>query len=272
MKAKRILLMGDFHCGHGVGLTPPHWQIRTPDCDEETTKRPKMAALQRECWQRFDAELRACAPYDALFFLGDAIDGKGDRWGGSEQITTDREEQSNMAVAVFDHTRLYARRGFKIVGVYGTPYHVGREEDWENIIAQRAGFEKIGAHEWPDVNGCIFDLKHHVGSSRIPHGRHTATAADMVWNTFWAEADLQPRATIIVRAHVHYHQLVRSMGRVGMTLPALQAMGSKFGSRMCSGLVDWGFVVADIGPKGEIVSIDARLSRIESQQARTVRI
>jgi hypothetical protein len=41
---------------------------------------------------------------------------------------------------------------------------------------------------------------------------------------------------------------------------------------MCSGLVDWGFVVADIGPKGEIVSIDARLSRIESQQARTVRI
>ena len=134
----------------------------------------------------------------------------------------------------------------------------------------RAGFSKIGSHEWVSVNGCVFDLKHKVGGSAIPHGRHTAIARDRMWNLLWAEKGLTPKAHVILRGHVHYHNYCGGPGWVAMTLPALQGMGSKFGARQCSGLVDWGVVIFDVDDDGsfdwhaETVTIQAQCARIVS--------
>lgn len=174
---------------------------------------------------------------------GDMIDGKGERSGGVEQITTDMSAQCDMAVSVVEHIRRYCKKNVQIIGTYGTPYHTSvAGDDWEKQIAKDAGFTKIGAHEWIDVNGCIIDLKHHIGSSSVPHGRYTAVARDMLWNTLWADMKLQPKSQITLRAHVHYHEFCGNSRRMGMTLPALQGLGSKFGAKICSGVVDFGFM------------------------------
>ena len=114
----------------------------------------------------------------------------------------------------------------------------------------------IGSHEWPEVNGRVFDVKHKVGSSGIPHGRMTSIMKEALWNTMWAENDAQPRGDIIIRSHVHYFgHFVKYRGNRDVhmaTLPALQAMGTKYGSRQFSGTVDYGFSFVDISEEGTI--------------------
>ncbi|MCP4643090.1 MAG: hypothetical protein GY851_21770 [bacterium] len=266
---RRIAVIGDTHCGALTGLTPPTWQVR--ENRKSHTKRNKWAVLQTEIWDNFTRILDSIAPIDIMFHMGDCIDGKGTKSGGTEQITGDMEEQSDMAVAVCDEVRRHGRDdAFKAIGVYGTGYHVGASEDWENIVAERAGWDKIGAHEWPNVDGFVFDLKHKIGSSSIPHGRHTAIAKDRLWGELWAAEDLTDRAQCYIRGHVHYHQYCGGPDWLALTNPPLQAMGSKFGSRECSGIVHWGLTHFDISPAGELVDWRAHIVNIKAQRTRSL--
>jgi len=139
--------------------------------------------------------------------------------------------------------------------VRGTPYHVGKDTDWEDLIARnlcKAGREAtIHDHVWPEVNGCVFDLKHKVGGSSIPHGRGTSISKEKLWNSLWAlHGGQQPDANVVLRGHVHYHICVSQAGWHAMTMPALQAAGTKYGGRQCSGTVDFGLMEFNINEKG----------------------
>ena len=265
----RIIVISDTHCGHNTGLTPPAWQYNAPH--KSTTKRKKWGKIQRELWGTFKTMLKKFEPYDMMLDVGDMIDGKGHRSGGTELITPDMEEQADIAVACRDEVRLHANKGFKIYGVYGTPYHVGEAEDFENIVAKRAGYESIGSHEWLDVNGCVIDMKHKVGSSGIPHGRFTAIAKEKLWNGLWAEHEGQPKSNIILRGHVHYSAFCGQPGWLAMTLPALQGAGTKYGGRQCSGIVHFGITVIDIDKKGGF-DWHTEVAVVESQKAKAIKV
>jgi hypothetical protein len=135
-------------------------------------------------------------------------------------------------------------------GQEDTPYHTGQEEDWEDVLAREVG-AKIGAHEWVDINGLVFDVKHHVGSSQIPHGRHTAVARERLWSQLWAEREQTPKADVIIRSHVHYFDYCGGRDWLAMTTPALQGLGTKFGARRCSGTVDFGLLSFDVASRDE---------------------
>jgi hypothetical protein len=258
---KRVLLCGDLHCGHKVGLTPPAWQQKP--CDDKDSKflsvhlKEKFYKVQTACWKWWVSEITKLRPFHLAIVNGDSIDGSGNRSGGTELITTDRCEQADMAMAA-----LKIVKAPNWCFTFGTPYHTGTEEDYETRIAEWMDAQpwtkkvRIGAHEWPEVNGRVFDVKHKVGSSGIPHGRATAMIKEDVWNAMWAETGAQPRGDIIVRSHVHFYghfEKYRGDKIIHTTtLPALQAMGTKFGARQCSGTVDYGFCYVDIGPKGEV--------------------
>jgi len=266
---KRGIVIGDTHCGHLTGLTPPAYMIK--ERKGATTKRNKWASLQRELWTAYTALLDRWGPFHFGLFAGDAIDGHGEQSGGSELVTPDIDDQIDMAVECMDQVRLHAARGFKWVSVYGTPYHTGKAQDHENAVAQKAGVKKIGSHEWIDVNGCVFDLRHKVGPSGVPHSRHTAVARQRLWNVLWAERELVPKANVVLRAHVHYHNFCGGPGWVAMTLPALQGMGTKYGSRQCDGLVDWGAVVFDVDSGGAF-DWHSDVVLIEAQKAKVIKI
>jgi hypothetical protein len=253
------------------GLTPPQWWVN--EYDESTTKRNKYAALQRELWLNYTNLLEKYKPFDVGFSMGDMVDGKGQRSGGTELITSNRDEQVDIACEVHRQVSERGKKNFNWIGVYGTGYHVSGEggEDWEDILADRAGFKKIGSHEWVDVNGCIFDLKHHIGGSQIPYGKFTSPAKDRLWNLLWADKEQQPRANVILRGHVHYFSYCGESDWVAMTLPALQGMGTKFGARRMSGVVHWGLTIFDVESDGTF-SWTVPIVKINSQKAEAIKI
>lgn len=200
---------------------------------------------------------------------GDAIDGKGFRSGGSELITTDRQEQTNIAIECIDQA---VGGSAKVLMTYGTGYHTGNEEDWEGLIAKHFD-AKIGSHEWVTAEGVTFDFKHHIGSSQVPHGRSTSLNREGLWSHLWAESAATPKSDILIRSHVHYHSycgdLTFSPG-LRMTTPALQAAGTKFGARRCSGTVDFGFLLFDVD--GEDYYWDCKHIKLKSQVPEAVHL
>jgi hypothetical protein len=260
---KRIVILSDLHCGHLAGLTPPGWQL--PSRGEVDDPRIQWGRLQRELYTWFSKELRALQPIDWLVVNGDAIDGRGSRSGGSELLTTDLDEQTRMAAACIEE----AQAANHLI-IHGTPYHVGPDgEDWESILAERVG-GMAGGHEWLDVNGCIFDFKHKIGSSGVPHGRHTAVARERLWNVLWNERNWAPKARVIIRSHVHYHAFSGDPTHIAMTTPALQGPGSKYGVRQCSGIVDFGFIHFDVDDDGGF-SWQAHLLDIKQTRPKAVK-
>lgn len=268
---KKIIVITDTHCGHMAGLTPPQFQVA--HFDESTTKRNKWSDLQQELWLKFGNLLEKYKPFDLGFDLGDMIEGKGSKSGGTELITPDRNTQADMSAFIHNKIKDLSNPEFKWIGVFGTAYHASGEggEDWESVVAERSEFQKIGSHEWVDVNGCIFDLKHHVSSSSIPHGRHTPVAKEKLWNILWNEHDYQPAAHVILRGHVHYASYCGGPGWVAMTLPALQGMGTKYGGRICSGIVHWGVTVFEVDDNGRF-DFEQAVVTIDSQKAKVIKI
>lgn len=241
---KKIVVISDPHCGHEFGLTPPSWWTRD---DTEDQRVNKVGKFQRELWKFYTKAIDLEKPIDILMSLGDMIDGKGDRSGSIEQITTDRLEQIRMASQVIDYAEAK-----KVRIQYGTRYHVGKDEDYESLLHEMTKCEdvKVGGHGFYNIDGVVFDVKHKINSSAIPHGRHTALARARLWNAIWnSEHERQPKANVFLRGHVHYFVFNGGSNWLGMTCPAL-TYNSAFGIRECEGIVDVGIIVFEID-KGE---------------------
>ena len=240
---KRVLLPSDLHCGSNVGLTPPSYQIsiiQNPETVEHKT-RNKWGILQRECWKWYMQTLAMLGRIDYAFVMGDCIDGDGHRSHGTELIISDRKVQAAMAIECLRQIQA-TRYSF----VYGTPYHTGQAEDFETDVA-RAFDAKIGSHEWEVVNGVCFDLKHKQGNTQNPA---TSLFNEIRDNREWVCNDEQPKADILVRGHTHRLCVLQIEDCTGISVPALQGYGTKFGSRQCSRKVQFGLVTVDVWPDG----------------------
>jgi len=223
-KRKRLLVLSDMHCGSKWGLVKDN---------------------NNPLWKWFIGKINENRPYDICLVNGDAIDGKGERSGGTEQLTADRIEQKDMAIEILQE--IDAK---KYLFTYGTPYHVGKEEDWEKLIADHFN-ARISGQDFFDINGLQFHAKHKIAGSTIPHGRFTPLARQRVWNLFWADSGGVPRTDVFIRSHVHYFDYCGDDSFLAMITPALQGWGSKYGERMCEGTVSFGFIVFDVASREE---------------------
>lgn len=238
---KRVVTISDLHSGHEFGMTPPAWQYKL----DGHPRISKAAKFQKALWDFGTEALDSLKPIDILIVDGDAIDGKGEKSGGIEQITTDRLEQCEMAAEFINYAEAKQVRL-----LYGTRYHVGKDEDFEQVLVDKVkGDVSIQGHGFFNVNGCNLDVKHKVGGSTVPYGRATAISRARLWNVLWAEKKRQPKADIILRGHVHYAGGAFGADWLGAILPAL-SYGTSFGIRECEGLVDVGLTKIDIFTSG----------------------
>lgn len=241
MAKTRVLAIGDTHCGHVVGLTPPQWWFqKTGDKYHD-----KYAKIQRQMWNWFAKEISLIKPIHRVIFNGDAIEGKGIRSGGTELITSDRIRQGDMFKAILEEIDCS-----EVAMTFGTGYHTGTDEDMEDVIQkvlQQDFAISIESHLERTVNGVRIDARHFIGSSGIPHGRYTPLAREDLWRLIWASRSGKWKEPphLILRSHVHYHGFCGNEYSTMMTLPCLQGLGSKYGSRLCSGTVSIGFVFID---------------------------
>ena len=255
---KRIIALGDLHCGHVGGLTPPGWQI-------DSERNPFYAALEAEMWKKYRALVRKYTKnFDGKLIVvcnGDAIDGNRNI---GESITSDRSEQVDMAIKC-----LQIWDADQYIFTQGTPYHTGKEENWERELAERMEGEIAPVH-YLDIDGLIFYFRHKVGRSGVPYGRNTAVAKAKVWNELMSMNEDVPKAHIMCFSHVHYHTYCGGNGWLGMTLPALQTV-SAYGARECDGPVDWGISYFDVD-KGKLINWDADIIEIASTKAEALKI
>lgn len=240
---KRAIFASDSHCGHKVGLTPPEYFYHG-----------KVGEVQATLWDFWVERIEKWKPFDIAIIDGDLVDGKGERSGGTELYTTDRLEQAHIAYECF---KQIGADKYRIVA--GTPYHSGVNEDFEKAVVlefQKNGHDcgELQDHGYYEINGKNIDVKHYIANSSVHHGRATPVLKDLDANTFWNLADVEPKADIAIRAHVHKSLLAYQDERFGFVLPSLQGLGTKFGARRCSGVVEFGFLVIDIpdNPRDDI--------------------
>jgi len=233
-KAKTVIMMGDLHSSHRAGLTHPAYQYGNDS----------MARLREEMWKWYAEQVKDLPKPHLVVINGDAVEGRAQANGGMELLTTEMIKQTEMATAAI---KVWDAKNYAMS--YGTNYHTGKYENYEDIIAKELNC-KAKNHVFLEVNGVKFDIKHKVGGSGIPHGRHTATAKADTWNMVWADEKLQPRCDVFIRSHVHFFQYSGNSSKLRMTLPALQAAATEYGARQCEGYVDFGFVVFTIHEDG----------------------
>lgn len=261
-KPKKVLAITDLHCGSLVGLTPPMYQN---SLTKSHTKWNKFVKVQKALWGRYKEIVKSCGSIDILLVLGDCIDGQGWRSGGTELITTDRMVQCDMAIECIELIKAK-----KVHMVYGTGYHTGSTEDWENIISERVGAKSIGSHSWIDVNGCVFDIRHAIGGTSVPYSKGTQISKHILDNLLNSYDEMQPKADVVLRGHIHKFFQVDTGNCVGMTLPALQGMGTKFGSRICTGQVDFGAILFTVNGDGSY-SWEKHITKIREQATKAIK-
>ena len=120
---------------------------------------------------------------------------------------------------------------------FGTGYHVGRDDDWESIIANE--FHTTADDiVTKDVNGLILKFRHHIGGSLVPSGRATSLLRQQELDTLWSVNGEFERANVLVFGHVHYFQSFTNRFGTVFTQPGLQGLGgSQLGSRRMGGVV-----------------------------------
>jgi hypothetical protein len=236
---KRVLFIADTHCGHKSGLTPPAWHTAVP---EQAPRSVRKAAAQRvKLWRWFAANVDALWPIHRLIHLGDAVDGRGEKSGGVELMTTDREEQARMAAEIIRFV------GAPTYMVRGTPYHVGEQEEWENWVAKDVGAKKIEDEGHYDIRGLKVCCKHFIGNSNSTASKYTALSRAQVNQLLWAALGQQDKADIIIRAHIHRYARVEDDMGLAAVCPPLQGLGSRYGVRQRDGLpCSFGFLCLDV--------------------------
>ncbi len=247
---KRVVIIGDGHAGHRAGLTPPRWQYKKPYATDEEAKYAEVQAILWDFIAQWAAKLQ---PVHALIYNGDAIEGKGERNGGRELLQADRTDQ--VAIAV-EGIKLFKPRN--LLMTYGTPFHVGEEENWEDLVAKELGIEPPKDMLWVDIGGVLFNVRHKVGRSVIWHGRATSLLRQELWEKLWAEWEERPAARVLIRHHVHYHVFAGDPSCLVMTGPGLQAY-SEFGVRQCEGTVHMGLVWFDIDEKTGVYRWESKI-------------
>jgi hypothetical protein len=257
-----ILLGGDFHCGAQQGITPPGY--------EEGAK-TKWSDTQKLLWDNYQEIVNTLPPVDYFFLLGDLLHGQESRQDGYGLVTGDLHRQAEMAVKAIKIVR--AR---KYAMVYGTEYHVTvGGVDMEDVIADKLGIsqEARGDHIFPKVAGYQFDLKHRVGCSSIPESRVRLLAKEMEYAKQWFLEGVQPMPDILVRAHCHYY--AEAHGTTGhgdwmaIGIPGLQGLGSRYGARVCTGVINFGLVLLTIN-EGEPVQCRKVLRRPQVAKVRSL--
>jgi len=265
-KAKRRqgelgVFIGDIHAGHRAALTPPRWM--TPEDDPQLSW---FAALQREMWPHYESFIQEFHRPDWLIVNGDCREGRGGKNGGQELIRVSMLDQVQMALECIRpwHAK-------NIVLTMGTTYHVGSWTKSELMLAGRIKAETganvwIGHHVWVDVGGVLFDVRHSPGGGgQLEHTRYTTLAKQRYFNEQWyLDNQRQPLADVYIRSHVHWSRILgdKDSAYISMTLPALQAAATDFGSAICNGTVNWGMTYFRCDG-GQILDHGRRMPRLE---------
>jgi len=247
-QSKSVVFVADLHVGARTGLA---YQ--------------PMNAVQEELFECWEEDTQRFGKPDILVVNGDAIDGKGNKEGGLDTLLNDPYQQAKQAISLLE---MWGAKTTLILA--GTSYHVAGDTDFEQFIAD-AFKGSLHSKLRLNVSGYVFDIRHAIGRSVIPHGRFTAPAREKIWDALSTETSSRKQASAIIRSHVHYWTVSQDAFGLAMTLPCWQARGSRFGARQCTGHIDIGCVRFEIDNQGG-AKWEARRHQLQADRCPEVRL
>lgn len=233
----RILVEGDYHCGHILGLTPPDWHQK------------RYLGLQQPVWDWRAAELRAIGPVDVHVMMGDMVEGPG-RKETIGLLTTDMAEQVEMAQAAAETVRAAHR-----YICFGTPFHTVSTSSHEAELAGNMGCE--ARETWRlKLGGVKFNFRHVVGRSDIPYGQGTQVGKEIVREELQALAEGYEPADVFARGHAHYYHRVETARKTAFVCPCWELPnpdedGNIYARKLRTMYYDMGFALVEIDRGGE---------------------
>lgn len=264
MSELNIFIGSDTHCGHDVGLTPADFNWQPPE--RASNAEHKSYKFRTAAWDWFINEMGSRKPYDIALWIGDLVDGPGEKTSGSEDLEIPL--QVDMAVEVIK--MVDAKQNYF---VRGTPYHAGKSKiTWEDMVFGIVNGNQIGDEGHYQFNGLNVTAKHKIGNSSSPVSRYTALASAQIKQMLWAEIEQQPKADLILRAHIHRCSQIGdpALNKQAWVTPALQGLGSVYGARQTDGLpVHFGFLNLKIKNRDDW-GIEAHIAPMEMQKAHVV--
>ena len=267
MSIERIACISDCHCGHKGGITPPAWQF-------SFDRDPYWAKMQRFGWEKMTGwieELRPVDGYRACLLVGDLIDGRQQINGGQELVAATPEEQSDIAI---EYIKQVAPRNGAHAMAFGTPYHTGKLNDDEHKIADAFEIpaELRGDRVIVNIDGCIIDLRHKTGGSQSPVGGDASLRSQQVNCLMWHVMHGFPVPHLLIRAHIHRHQMICDTLPHVCVLPG-QQLWTKFGARQCDRPVQFGFAAFDWDTeKQEVVRWTVKTEPLSSTKPQPVKM
>lgn len=247
-KSKRIIIISDTHCGHIHGLTPPAYRTQYND---------SAFNFQTKSWNWFQNMVNIWKPFDMLIANGDLIDGRGEKSGGTELITSDRMLQAQMAAEVINEINAE-----KVLIIRGTDYHTGQAEQFENRLGDLTGAEEVSDRMRFLVNGNLFDVRHHVGNTTVPWSDLTAPMKELILYNLERREDIN----LMIRSHIHKFTMgSTAVNQMVVTTPGLQG-NSRHGIKKCVGRTDYGIIIVEIDQDGTFRVIPI-ITKIETQDS-----
>jgi len=239
-KQQNWLLLGDLHVGSRTGLSN----------DPGNPIQEELYSRWNDC-RRYIKTLNV-GSLDAVVCNGDAIDGPDRK---SHDI--DNPDMLSQAEEAAELLASYDAKEYYVIA--GTGYHTGVDgQDIERHVAKCLQALGKTAHYYDNLSVSIngwFNLwcRHFINASQVPHGRSTAQARKKYWKVLNEAIDAKGGGRVAewpdltVFSHVHYYNYQEDAFGAVMSLPAWQASGGKYGSRICGGHIDIGSVLLTVG-------------------------
>jgi predicted phosphodiesterase len=255
-----IVFSGDWHCGARTGLAPPDWEWQ-----ENNGVRGPWAKAQGKVWDWFEGEIKSLGTIDYLVTTGDIVEGGGEKNCGAELSIPNLDEQAECAADVI---RFIKPKVCRIIR--GTRYHTGKVRILEDTVAQLVGAPQPTWREKFSIGGKVFNVRHKMSKSNLPHTRFTPLARAAMWD-LWESARCDDEAAdVIIRGHTHQFLYLGYDGVLAINCPSLQLPRTDFGEADCEGELSMGFLSFKIGEGG--MAWHAHLLPVESYHRGVLRL
>lgn len=132
------------------------------------------------------------------------------------------------------------------IAVSGSPYHSGKEEQFERIFAEAIGAQ-FGNQIDVKVNGITIRTRHFLSTSQTPVGGDIALRKRRINDAVRHVERNTDLADIYLHGHTHVFRVVGGSGWMAYSAPSLQ-FWSEFGSSKCDGVVHFGILELIVYP------------------------